>query len=92
MDTGVSVLSFINLLMKIKKIINGMGYGDTNIESFQGRIWPKAGIYEQKLFMGVGSPLPECIIGIYVMSKWRSSPLSKIQEKGMIRKSAFQAV
>lgn len=69
-----------------------MGSGDTIIGSFQGKIWSKLGIYKQKLFMGVGSPLSECNIGIFVMFKWRSYSLFKIQRKGMICKSAFQAV
>ena len=55
-----------------------MGSGDTIIGSFQGKIWPKLGTYKQKLFMGVGSQLPEYNIGIFVMFKWRSYSLSKI--------------
>lgn len=46
----------------------------------------------KKWYIWVCSPLPEYTIGIYVMSKWESSLLPKIQEKEMLCNFAFQAV
>lgn len=38
------------------------------------KVWMKIGIFEQVLFEVIVSPLPECIIGMDIMSYWGTFP------------------